>query len=194
MIFDADGVLVRPESWFVTPAQTRYGIPKTEFMAFIHGDFKRCTTGEIRLEAVLPEYLERWRVQTNVPAFIREWLEHERNIDHDLLETIQRIREAGIRCYLGTNQEHHRAGYMKREMGLEDALDGVFASCEVGARKPDAAFYQRVQTRLGLEPHEILFWDDVLVNVDAARAIGWHAEVFTSTRDFDDWLSLERIG
>ena len=39
IVFDADGVLVQPPSWFVTRAHELYGVPKAEFMAFIHGEF-----------------------------------------------------------------------------------------------------------------------------------------------------------
>ena len=34
---------------------------------------------------------------------------------------------------------------------------------------------------LGVEPHEVLFLDDVAVNVDAARRAGWHAVLHRDT-------------
>jgi putative hydrolase of the HAD superfamily len=157
MVFDADGVLVKPKTWFFDPAERVYGVPKTEFMAFIYGDFMRCCTGELELLDVLPAYLERWGVRISAQEFIRAWVEHEHAVDHELLERIQIIRASGIPCYLGTNQERNRATYMKHEMGLEAALDGVFASSDLGVRKPDRVFYERVQTALGLEPERDLF-------------------------------------
>ncbi|NJK43486.1 MAG: HAD-IA family hydrolase [Pleurocapsa sp. SU_196_0] len=193
MVFDADGVIVRPRTWFVHAAERTYRIPRAEFMGFIHGDFKRCTTGELELSEVLPPLLERWQVNVGVDAFIRQWLIHEHALDINLLERIARIRARGMPCYLGTNQERHRAAYMRRDMGLQDALDGVFASSDLGVRKPDAAFYERVQEALHLEPHQILFWDDAAQNVEAARAVGWQAELYTGLRGFDQHL-LHRFG
>jgi putative hydrolase of the HAD superfamily len=189
MVFDADGVLVRPKTWFLEPAERVYGVPKAEFMAFIHGEFKRCCTGELELLDVLPVYLERWGVSISAQEFVQTWIEHEHHVDQALLERIQAIRQAGTPCYLGTNQERNRANYMKREMGLEAALDGVFASSDLGARKPDRAFYERVQTALGLEPQAILFWDDSSANVEAARAVGWQAELFTTFEVFEKRLT-----
>jgi putative hydrolase of the HAD superfamily len=189
MVFDADGVIVRPESWFVTGASERYGVPKDEFMAFIHGDFTRCTTGDLRLEAALPPLLKRWGVTTGVDVFIGQWLEHERAVDDELLERIQTIRAAGLPCYLGTNQEANRAGFMRNAMGLEAALDGVFASCDLGARKPDPDFYGRVQNLLSRAPREILLWDDNATNVAAAHAAGWHAELYTTREAFETQLT-----
>lgn len=185
MVFDADGVIVRPKSWFVTPAAKRYGVPKDQFMTFIHGEFQRCIVGELELKQVLPPLLTKWRVTVSADAFIRAWLEHEHAIDTALLEQIQRIREAGIQCYLGTNQETNRAQYMKRNMGLGAAMDGVFVSSELKAKKPQAQFYERVQAVLNIPAAQILLWDDSPLNVSAALEAGWHAETYTTLDQFE---------
>ncbi len=190
IVFDADGVLVRPKTFFVTQAFELYGIPKQEFMAFIHGQFKLCTTGELELLDVLPEYLARWNVNVEPRVFVRQWIEHEHHIDTALLEQIQTFRADGILCYLGTNQERNRANYMKFEMGFLDSLDGVFASSNLGFRKPDLGFYKSLQDKIQTPASEILFWDDSLENVTAAREAGWNAEVFNVSsfghlRDFN---------
>ena len=189
MVFDADGVIVRPKSWFVTPAAERYGVPPDQFMTFIHGEFQRCISGELELAKILPPLLEGWRVTVSADAFIRAWLEHEHAIDTDLLERIQRIRATGLRCYLGTNQETNRAHYMKREMGLEAALDGVFVSSELKAKKPQPEFYARVQALLELPASNILLWDDNSANVAAAIEAGWRAELYTTFEQFGLQLS-----
>jgi putative hydrolase of the HAD superfamily len=188
MVFDADGVIVCPKSWFVTGAHERYGVPKDQFMAFIHGDFTRCTKGDLKLEAALPPLLKGWGVTVTVSEFIQQWLEHERAVDSELLARIQSIRASGLPCYLGTNQEANRAGFMRNQMGLEAALDGVFASCDLGARKPNPDFYERVQKLLERAPQEILLWDDNAGNVAAARATGWQAELYTTREAFETQL------
>ncbi len=118
-------------------------------------------------------------------AFIRQWLEHEHAIDTALLARIQRIRGAGVKCYLGTNQETNRALYMKREMGLEAALDGVFVSSELKARKPQPEFYARVQAALELPASGILLWDDSPANIAAALGAGWQVQLYTSLEQFE---------
>ena len=185
MIFDADGVIVRPKSWFITSAAERYGVPTDQFMAFIHGEFQRCISGELELAKVLPPLLEGWRVTVSADTFIKAWLEHEHAIDTDLLERIQRIRASGMKCYLGTNQETNRAQYMKHDMGLEAALDGVFVSSELKAKKPQPEFYARIQASLGLPASNILLWDDNLANVAAALKAGWQAELYTTLEQFE---------
>ena len=185
VVFDADGVIVRPKTFFVSRAFELYGIPKSEFMAFIRGDFKRCTTGQLELLEILPAFLERFHVRVEASVFIRQWVEHEHHTDPQLLERIQNLRSRGTPCYLGTNQERNRANYMKLEMGFLRLFDGVYASSDLGARKPNTDFYTRLQNEIKVSPEGILFWDDSLENVLAARDAGWNAEIFTHLLEFN---------
>ncbi len=109
-----------------------------------------------------------------------------------LLEQIQILRSQGIPFYLGTNQERNRANYMKLEMGFSSTLDGVFASSDLGFRKPDLGFYTALQNKIQIPASEILFWDDSLENVTAARGAGWNAEVFTGLEEFE--ITLKKCG
>lgn len=50
----------------------------------------------------------------------------------------------------------------------------VFASSELGWRKPALEFFRAVESRLGREPHEILLvGDDARLDIEAASAAGW---------------------
>ena len=60
---------------------------------------------------------------------------------------------------------------------LAGRLDRVVASCHLGARKPDHAFYERLLTRLGLPAASVAFVDDRQVNVVAAREVGMAAHL-----------------
>lgn len=52
-------------------------------------------------------------------------------------------------------------------------------SHESGAQKPARKIYDDALAAVGVEPHEVFFTDDLAVNIDAARALGLDAEVFT---------------
>ncbi|MBW9064034.1 HAD family phosphatase [Rhizobium herbae] len=56
---------------------------------------------------------------------------------------------------------------------------GVTVSAEAGLIKPDVAIYQTHAEAFGLDPSATLFIDDNMVNVEGARAAGWHAVLFT---------------
>jgi putative hydrolase of the HAD superfamily len=63
-------------------------------------------------------------------------------------------------------------------LGLGDVVDEMIISCEEGVAKPDARIFQIAVDRLGVEPEEAVFVDDVAVNVHRARAFGLQAILF----------------
>ncbi len=65
----------------------------------------------------------------------------------------------------------------ERHWGFEEITDDIVYSHEVGLAKPDPAVYALTAERLGVEPGEIAFLDDVPANVEAACATGWHGVV-----------------
>lgn len=53
--------------------------------------------------------------------------------------------------------------------------DHVFASSELGWRKPAIAFFRRIEERLGLVPSQLLIvGDDPELDIAAGRRAGWH--------------------
>ncbi len=55
---------------------------------------------------------------------------------------------------------------------LAAMFDVVIESSVVGVRKPDPAFYELACQRLGIEPGEAVFLDDLGINLKPARAMG----------------------
>ena len=85
-------------------------------------------------------------------------------------------------CYLATNQEKYRGAFMKETM-FANEFDGFFISAELGAKKPDAVFFQKVLTQLmqqheGLQPSDIVFFDDTMDNIDGAAQLGISAHYY----------------
>jgi putative hydrolase of the HAD superfamily len=67
-------------------------------------------------------------------------------------------------------------------LGLGDVVDEMIISCEEGVAKPDARIFQIAVDRLGVEPEEAVFVDDVPVNVHRARAFGLQAILFENSQ------------
>ena len=65
---------------------------------------------------------------------------------------------------------------MREVLGYDALFDVSCYSCELGAAKPDLAFFTEAARRIGAEPAAILFIDDNAGNVAAARAAGLSAE------------------
>ncbi|WP_395657639.1 HAD-IA family hydrolase [Nocardioides sp.] len=97
------------------------------------------------------------------------------------LEVVARAREAGVACYLATNQDSYRATCMREKAPYAEALDGSYYSCDVGHAKPSAGFFEHILDDLALAPGQVLFIDDQPKNVEGARAVGLRAERWTQS-------------
>ena len=88
---------------------------------------------------------------------------------------LEAAREAGLDVAVASNFDER----LKPLADLVEPLVGidyVFASSELGWRKPSAAFFQTVESRLGRQPDELLLiGDDPRLDLSAARAAGWRA-------------------
>lgn len=95
------------------------------------------------------------------------------------LEVVASVRAAGTACYLASNQDAYRAACMRKKAQYGDLLDGSYFSCDIGAAKPSAAFFEHIVADLGLAPDQLLFIDDQPGNVAGARSAGLAAECWT---------------
>jgi glucose-1-phosphatase len=81
-----------------------------------------------------------------------------------------------IPLYAFTNSNPaHAAQYLVRFARVLGHFRKVFASYEMGLRKPEPAAFAHIVQEIGVPAPRILFLDDTLGNVDAARACGLQA-------------------
>ena len=92
----------------------------------------------------------------------------------EMVEALRRIKAAGLPLALLTNNfttgdvAEHRPD-VAEAMAL---FDVVIESSKAGVRKPDPAAYQLVLDELTVEPDEVVFLDDLGLNLKPARAMG----------------------
>lgn len=103
------------------------------------------------------------------------------------LELIDELHARGIAtaCLSNTNANHW--AQMTAPDGPNalplDRLTFRFASHLMRTRKPQREVYEQVERDTGLPGATIVFFDDVLENVEAARACGWLAHQIDTARD-----------
>ena len=99
--------------------------------------------------------------------------------DDAMLDAVRRARDAGVRTGMVSNSW----GATRYDFdALERAFDGWVISGEVGVRKPDPRIYAMGAERIGLEPSECVFVDDLPGNLKPARKLGM-ATVHHTTAD-----------
>jgi putative hydrolase of the HAD superfamily len=92
-----------------------------------------------------------------------------------MIDAVRRVRAAGHRTALLTNNAREWEATWRVLMPFDELFDVILDSSAVGLRKPDPAIYRLTCERLGLDPAECLFVDDLECNVAAARALGMEA-------------------
>ena len=105
-----------------------------------------------------------------------------------MLEALRRARAAGVRTGLVSNSWGR--GHYDRSL-FPELFDGVVISGEVGLHKPQPEIFWLAAERVGLQPHECVFVDDLRENCAGAEAVGMTAVLH---RGDDDTLArLEEL-
>jgi putative hydrolase of the HAD superfamily len=183
VLLDADGVMQDLPGGWRAALDPFLGARSEEFVAALADDEQACLLGEPFLP-VLGALLERFGVTApaaEVHAAVWERIE----VAPDSVAVVRELRADGLGVHLATNQNPERAAYMRRSLGYGELFDGTFYSCEVGAAKPEPAYFAAALATLGAAPDEVLFVDDSARNVEGARSAGLRAELWHLDRGHD---------
>jgi len=74
-------------------------------------------------------------------------------------------------------------------MGLGKVFDKIFSSAEIGLKKPQSEFFDRVMNEIGLEKDDVQFWDDTEKNVLGAKEFGIDARQYVNFEEFQREMS-----
>lgn len=92
-----------------------------------------------------------------------------------MVQTLRDIKAAGYPTAIITNNVREFRDGWRSLIPVDELIDKVFDSSELGIRKPDPAIYQRALLDMGgVCPHRAVFLDDVEQNVASARDLGIH--------------------
>jgi glucose-1-phosphatase len=116
-----------------------------------------------------------WRLPITAADFLagfRSWLTAPLPGADELVRAVQARVPVG--CLSNTNRVHWEDRASR--WPLVELFDHRFLSFELGMLKPDREVFEHVAAAIGLPPGRLLFLDDNLVNVEAARSVGFRAE------------------
>jgi epoxide hydrolase-like predicted phosphatase len=188
VVFDIGGVLERvdeawPEVWFGR-WERRMNLPAGHLMAHLaeHDPDDDLVTGgisEAQLRAMYAAALGLDDAQAD-EMMAEMWDAYCGELDVELCEFAASLRPAYATAILSNSADGARREEQHR-YGLEELVDTIVYSHEVGLAKPDPAVFRLTEERLGVEPHEIVFLDDHDEHVEAARRLGWNAVRHRST-------------
>jgi FMN phosphatase YigB (HAD superfamily) len=134
--------------------------------------YEQHETGHLATEAYFAHLRQALQLSASAAELVAGW---NRIIVGEIAGTLALIDAIAPRvpCHAVTNTNApHLAHLRARYPHVLGRFGRVFASHEMGLRKPDAACFAHVLAALGLAPHEALFLDDHRGNVEAAARLG----------------------
>ncbi|KAF6080364.1 hypothetical protein HJG60_000163 [Phyllostomus discolor] len=183
VIFDMGGVLIPSPGRLVAEWEEQNHIPSgTILKTFVSGGenglWMRFMRGEMTVETFLPEFgrLYSETSETCVPVgsfFSLLTSEQVAKPFPVMTEAITQIRAKGLKTAVLSNNFYLSDGQSFLPLDRKQ-FDVVVESCLEGVCKPDPRIYQLCLERLGLQPSESIFLDDLEENVKAAAGLGMH--------------------
>lgn len=194
IVFDLGGVLVRwaPEALiaasFSDPAAREKVldgfVAHPDWLALDRGTLApRDAVARASARTGLPAH-EIGRFLNGVPASLTPIAESV-----DLLE---RLKRQGRRLFCLSNMHSASIEYIERTHAFYRLFDGTVISCRLNVIKPEAAIYEHLLQKHGLQAPDTVFIDDVEANVAAAGQFGIRAIRFENAAQCEK--ELQRLG
>jgi putative hydrolase of the HAD superfamily len=92
-----------------------------------------------------------------------------------MIELMRECKRGGLRLAMLTNNVREWEPLWRTMLPVDEIFETVIDSGFVGYRKPEPQIYEITLERLGLPASACLFVDDLEVNCDAARELGFAA-------------------
>lgn len=179
IIFDLGGVLLRTEDREPRARLAqRLGMTYEELEGHVYGS-REAMKGTISAEDHKKTILKKLGLpEDGMKGFGDEFWGGDR-MDRKLVEFIRGLRPHYATALLSNAWDDLRPLLVKY-WKIADIFDHIFISAEMGLAKPDPKIYQAVTTEINRAPSELVFVDDFIENVLAARDEGWNAVHFRS--------------
>lgn len=190
VLIDLDGVIRHWDPTYGPEADRRLGIPEGTLMsvALEEDRLARVVDGRLPFEAWCAEVGEEIAARHGAEASsaadalaTSTW-----QIDLDVLELVEAVRHV-VPVALLSNASTHLQLDLELS-GIDGSFDAVVGSADIGVAKPDLGAFQSAADRIGVALARVLFVDDTLSHVEAARVMGLRAEQFTDIDQLRDAL------
>jgi putative hydrolase of the HAD superfamily len=106
------------------------------------------------------------------------WNSLLRDIPFERTELLKKLRNDFGTAILSNTNEIHIVKFNEilqnqtGEKSIFDLCDRIFLSQEMGLAKPDEAIYKAVLAEINIAPERVLFFDDLLANLEGAKRVG----------------------
>lgn len=120
-------------------------------------------------------------------------LESWKNFHQDVTDWGLSLQKAGFKLGILSNMPYEFLDLYEKTIPLFTHADYACFSCRVKLIKPEPEIYKVALNGLGIKPEEAVFFDDIQINVDAARQLGINAFLWTGLdQGKKDWEQITK--
>lgn len=182
VIFDLGGVLLRTEDRAPREQLARsLGMTYDELSQLIFNSesARSATLGKITKQAHWVKVRDMLKLSRDEFTRVSPAFWGGDKMDENLIAYLRSLRSKYRTALLSNAWDDLRENIESR-WKIADAFDEIIISSEIGIAKPDPLIYRIALERLGVDPEEVVFVDDFIENVEAARSVGMIGIHFTS--------------
>lgn len=173
-VFDIGNVLLK-FNYFIAAERLKLinglkEIPEPEPLIRAKADLE---TGKISQQEFLVQAMDAFEHDSGEESFLAIW----RDIFHPNEPMVEFARSLSERLplYLLSNISCIHKEHIFQEYGFFSLFGRGAYSYELGCLKPDPLIYEKALSIFKLPANEVVLFDDMLENVEAAKAAGWNA-------------------
>ncbi len=127
--------------------------------------------------------------EKEIRVYYDRWTEMLREPIEGTVAILQELKNRrDLKLFALTNWSAELFPYAISKYGFLQLFDGIVVSGEEKLKKPDPEIFKRLLERYSLMPGEVIFIDDSLKNIHAARSLGMKSIHFRSPEQLRDEL------
>ena len=186
LLFDLGGVLIDVQPRRILEAWSPYSALGADALAAafeIDDVYRGHERGEVSDEEFFHHVIDRLELDADLDTVREGWIAA---LVAEIAETTALVSavRSQVPCYAFTNTNAaHMEVWRQRFPRVVNAFDRIFASHQIGLRKPDAEAFAQVADAIGVAPASIVFFDDVAENIRGAAVAGLPSVLVTDPAD-----------
>ena len=192
-LFDVGGVIKYPfkieDSYKILNVKESFDV----FKPFFKRTCALAESGKITDEEFFNGFIKEFNLDMNLEQMIDNYNSIQGLYNEEALELLKQIRSKGYKVCILSNLKKIDYDNFVRDVS-KDCYDKFYKSYEIGYNKPDKEIYEYVIKDIGIDPSDIIFFDDRMENVEGAKKLGIDArcvDVYHLVEYFNDNFNIE---
>ena len=184
ILFDIGGVFFKwKDRWLFSNIANRFGLSEQHLADECKKELPNLRLGKISEQEMwqrIGRQINSKELSNARDSLIHDFFKSKISIDDSVFAVIKQLKKKNIKMGILSNTASVMHSAVEELIDMS-YFDYLFLSYEIGMEKPDNAIFEHVAEKIPYLKEEILFVDDRLSNVNAAKNFGIKAILFTDT-------------